>query len=152
MMLCSHMNNYKSLQKFKKMKTTILKIFLSLFTVIMMLSCTNSQGKDVSKDPKYSEIYHQFFFPIQTLYFYHYTNPNGKSGKFLSVESAVPNAKLMEEIQPGKSRLIVTKIIEVEANNGKTETLIQGKLHKTELSKGLDFLAIWEDVKRGLRK
>lgn len=134
------------------MKTTILKIFLSLFAVIMLLSCTSSQGKDVSKEPKYAEIYHQFFFPIQPLYLYDYTNPNGKSGKFLSVESAVPNAKLIEEIQPGKSRLIVTKIMEVEGNNGKTETIIQGKLHKTELSEGLDFLATWEDVKRGVRK
>ncbi len=134
------------------MKTTIINVFLAIFTVLAMASCSNSGGKDMTKDPKYADVYNHFFFPTQTLYYYDYTSPNGKSGKFLSVEKAMPNAKLIEEIQPGKSRLVITKVLEIEGKNQTPQTIVEGRLHKDEISQPQEFKATWDDVNRGLKK
>lgn len=134
------------------MKTKVLKASLAIFTVLLMVSCGDSDGKNVTKDPKYADVYNQFFFPTQSLYYYDYTSAKGKSGEFLSVEKGMPNAKLIEEIQPGKSRVLVTKIFEVEGKGGSPTVMVEGRLHKDERSQPLEFKAIWDDVKRGLRK
>lgn len=134
------------------MKTTVLKTIFAIFAMAFIVSCSNSNGNDVSKDPKYADVYNQFFFPTQTLYYYDYTSAKGKSGKFLSMDKNVPNAKLIEEIQPGRSRLIVTKIFEVGAKNTTPEIMVEGRLHKDETSQPMEFLATWKDIKQGLRK
>ena len=134
------------------MKTTILKTVLAIFAMAFIVSCSNSNGKDVSKDPKYADVYNQFFFPTQTLYYYDYTNAKGKNGKFLSAEKNMPKATLIEEIQPGRSRVIVTKIFELGAENATPEVVVEGRLHKDELSQPMEFKATWNDIKRGLRK
>lgn len=131
-----------------KMKTAVLAILVS----VMMLSCNSSDGQDVSKDPKYADLYNQFFFPTKTVYYYDYTNSKGKSGKMLSAEKAMPNAKLIEEIQPSRSRLIVTKVLEVAGKKGAPITFVEGRLHKDEQSQPVEFKAVWDDVKRVLKK
>lgn len=134
------------------MKTTILTTALAIFAVVMMVSCSNSDGKDMSKDPKYADVYNQFFFPSQTLYFYDYTNPNGKSGKILSVQKNMSKATLIEEIQPGRSRLVVTKVLEMGGKDATLVTMVEGRLHKDEVSQPMEFKAIWDDLKQGLKK
>lgn len=141
-----------SIKNFMKMKSKLVVLFCAVSVMLSMFACSGSGGNDVTKDPKYADVYNQFFFPTQSLYYYDYTNAKGKSGKFLSSQKNAPNTKLIEEITPGKSRLIVTKILEIP-NEGKDPVImVQGRLHRDELSQPLEFMATWSDIKPALRK
>lgn len=132
------------------MQRIILNMLIFASSTFLLIACSGSNGNDVSKDPKYADIYNQIFNATQPIYYYHYTHSDGgKSGYFLSSQSEMPTANLQEELPTG-SRVIVHKVLEIPTESGVPNIMIQGKAFPTELHDGLEFMATWEDIKQAL--
>lgn len=136
------------------MKTSLFKSSAFLFGVSLLFSCTGSPGKNVSNDPEYADVYNNYFRASQPLYYYHYTHSDGsKSGYFLSALANPPSrrAKKEQNISEG-AKVLVTKVFETPADSGKVNVMVQGKVFPSDLGEGLEYLAIWNDIKPALKK
>ncbi|MDO5615532.1 MAG: hypothetical protein Q4G16_05035 [Cruoricaptor ignavus] len=133
------------------MKNKISNLILAFSTLLFLFSCSGPKGKDVSKDPKYADVYNGFFVPTQTLYYYDYTHSRGdKSGYVLSKFTDVERAKLIEEIPVSETKVIIHKVLEIEGKDGTVNVIVKGKVFPNFKHEGHSFMASWEDIKTAL--
>ncbi|MBC9798264.1 hypothetical protein [Sinomicrobium weinanense] len=124
------------------MKKSLKIIAILAFCGTILVSCGNSNAKDVSGEPEYVELANNIFFTNQPLYYYKYTDGNGvQTDYFLSSDPSAPGGERVEDIPKG-SHIKVSKVYEVTGDDGNKTIRITGEVFPAPTTP-LEYETVW---------